>query len=211
MTGKFVSLLYPTEEIQIHHQDRNNLPTIDESVCDELGLNEIFMLKSSSLTDFFTSDPEVIEYRQRTIRDLLANPELLETLSTIHPILDDIRELRRLDSENSTAADSYRYSITEIELYVTCLDTLRRGFADVKDRLDSPAFRTLTDFISELTESEYYVNLNKKLVHISFKCFPRSFNGVKSIFDFIKRLAEYEKMTADVVASEALRMSEPKP
>ena len=195
MTGKFVSLLYPTEEIQIHHQDRNNLPTIDESVCDELGLNEIFMLKSSSLTDFFTSDPEVIEYRQRTMRDLLANPELLETLSTIHPILDDIRELRRLDSENSTAADSYLYSITEIELYVTCLDTLRRGFADVKDRLDSPAFRTLTDFISELTESEYYVNLNKKLEALSDRV-----NEVKSITIGVNLDRELRPESAGVIS-----------
>ena len=125
MENKFVSLLYPSEESEIFHRNRANLPNVTEEVCDELGLNEIFMLKTSSLTDYFTTDEKVIAYRQSTVRDLLSIPELLETLSGIHPILDDIRELRRLDNENVTSADSFLYSITEIELYVSCLDTFR--------------------------------------------------------------------------------------
>ncbi len=164
---KFVSLLYPSEESLIFHQDAANLPDISETVCDELGLNEIFDLKSSSLTDFFTTDKSVIEYRQSTMRDLLSTPELLETLSGIHPILDDIRELRRLDSENVTSADSYLYSITEIELYVSCLDTLKRGFAGISDRIHGDAFTRLKEFVLDLTESEYYKELNKKLEALS--------------------------------------------
>ena len=167
MENKFVSLLYPSEESEIFHRNRPNLPNVTEDVCDELGLNEIFDLKTSSLTDYFTTDENVIAYRQSTIRDLLSIPELLDTLSGIHPILDDIRELRRLDNENVTSADSYLYSITEIELYVSCLDTLRRGFTGVKDRIESPAFRSLSDFVSELTESDYYRELNEKLEALS--------------------------------------------
>ena len=167
MENRFVSLLYPTEESEIFHSNRANLPNVAEEVCDELGLNEIFALKTSSLTDYFTTDESVIAYRQSTIRDLLSIPELLDTLSGIHPILDDIRELRRLDNENVTSADSYLYSITEIELYVSCLDTLRRGFSGVKDRIESPAFTALSDFVCELTESDYYRELNQKLEALS--------------------------------------------
>ena len=165
--NKFISLLYPSEKAEIFHRNRANLPNVAEDVCDELGLNEIFNLQTSSLTDYFTTDEDVIAYRQSTIRDLIAIPELLETLSGIHPILDDIRELRRLDNDNVTSADSYLYSITEIELYVSCLATLRRGFADVQDKIASPAFSALADFVHELTESEYYRELNKKLVALS--------------------------------------------
>ena len=167
MENKFISLLYPTEESEIFHHNRANLPNVTEEVCDELGLNEIFALKTSSLTDYFTTDEKVIFYRQSTIRDLLAVPELLETLSGIHPILDDIRELRRLDNENVSSADSYLYSITEIELYVSCLDALRRGFTGVSGRIHSPAFKSLADFVSELTESAYYRELNEKLEALS--------------------------------------------
>ncbi len=161
--GTFISLLYPTEQSLLWHQNRENLPNISESVCEELGLYEIFDIKSSSLTDFFTMDAEVIAYRQSAMRDILAIPELLSTLSSVHPILDDIRELRRLDNEGVTSADSYLYSITEIELYVSCLETLKTGFSGVKDRVMSDAFRRLCDFVAELTESEYYIELNEKL------------------------------------------------
>ena len=167
MENRFVSLLYPTEASEIFHRNRVNLPNVTEEVCDELGLNEIFALKTSSLTEYFTTDEQVILYRQSVIQDLLAVPELLDTLSGIHPILDDIRELRRLDNENVTSADSYLYSITEIELYVSCLDTLRRGFKGVKGKIKSPAFTALSDFVCELTESAYYRELNDKLSALS--------------------------------------------
>ena len=81
----------------------------------------------------------------------------------MHPILDDIQQLRKLDKESSNSGDSYLYSITEIELYVSCIDMLKRGFEPVKDEIKSPAFRTLCDFILELASSEYYAELNKKL------------------------------------------------
>ena len=106
MKEKFISLLYPNEESQIFHSDRNNLPRITEEVCDELGLSGILELKNSSLTDYFTADTEVIKYRQRAIADMLANEEIKETLSKIYPILDDIVELRRLDSDSSNPGDS---------------------------------------------------------------------------------------------------------
>ena len=163
-----MSLLYPSEESYEFHLDKNNLPNVTETVCEELGLIEIFDLRNASLTDFFTSDPEVIRYRQKTIDDMIRNPELKETLAAINPILDDIQELRRLDRDRgSSSADSYLYSITEVELYVSCIDTLSRGFSKVKDRLKSPAFTSLADFIERLSASEYYVDLNKKLNDLS--------------------------------------------
>ena len=172
----FISLLYPNAELQAFHENRANLPDISEEVCDELGLNEIFALKSSSLTEFFTSDPEVIRYRQSTLRDLLDIPELLGTLSKIHPILDDIRELRRLDDNKVSAAESYLYSITEIELYVSAVETLKTGFEGVRDRVSGTAFVTLFEFINELCESDYYRELNDKL-----KALAERVNEVKSI------------------------------
>ena len=167
MENKFISLLYPTEESQSYHSDRNNLPNISEDVCDELGLNEIFGLKNSSLTDFFTIDENVIKYRQQTIADMLRIPAIKDTLAKAHPILDDIRQLRQLDRENCGSGDSYLYSITEIELYVTCIETLRSGFMPVRNEIAGTAFSTLADFIIELSESEYFKELNKKLEELS--------------------------------------------
>ncbi len=167
MEEKFISLLYPDASSQEYHADRRNLPDISEDVCDELGLNEIFNLKNSSLTDFFTADKEVIKYRQETVADMIAIPELKNTLAAVHPILDDIRQLRVLDRESSSSGDSYLYSITEIELYVACIDTLKAGLAPVRDRMKSTAFKTLSELIIGLSESEYYIELNKKLEELA--------------------------------------------
>ena len=51
MEERFISLLYPTEEARVYHQDKSNLPNISEDVCEELGLNGIFDLKNSVLSD----------------------------------------------------------------------------------------------------------------------------------------------------------------
>ena len=163
MEERFISLLYPSEDSRRAHLDGTARPNITETVCDELGLNEIFNLKSGRLSEFFTSDSEVILYRQKTLTDMMRVPELKEALAEVHPILDDIVELRRLDRDNTSSADSYLYGITEIELYVSCLDTLAKGLGAVRDRIESPAFIELADFVTDLVGSEYYAELNKKL------------------------------------------------
>ena len=163
MQERFISLLYPTEELHSFHSYRDNLPNISDAVCDELGLTDLFDLKASSLGDFFTSDIEVIKYRQQTMNDIMSIPELKKVLAEVHPILDDIRQLRRLDSESANSGDSYLYSITEIELYVSCIDMLSAGFKPIKDKIKSPAFLALSSFVLELADSEYYRELNKKL------------------------------------------------
>ncbi len=164
---KFISLLYPTEESRLRHIDRREIPDISETVCSELGLNEIFDLKNGSLSDFFTSDPEVIKYRQEALLDASAVPEIRATLSKLHPILDDIGELRRLDLQGTSTGDSYLYSITEVELYVSCIDTLYGGLSPVRDRIKSRAFGALADMATELCTSDYYKELNKKLEALS--------------------------------------------
>ena len=176
MQDNFISLLYPDEQSRQLHENRESIPDISAQVCDELGLTELFALKSCSLTDFFTTDISVIKYRQQTLSDLMRVPELMTTLSGIHPILDDIRELRRLDDEALGSGDSYLYSITEIELYVSCIDALAKGFEGVRHRVEGTAFSRLADFVSRITESEYYANLNKKLRQLSDRV-----NEVRSI------------------------------
>lgn len=195
MGEKFISLLYPTEESYNYHSDRTALPNISEDVCDELGLNEIFNLKNSSLTDFFTDDPEVILYRQSAISDLINIPELKETLAKAHPILDDIQELRRLDTESSSSGDSYLYSITEIELYVSCIDTLREGFLPVREKIKSSAFRKLSDFIFELSSSDYYKELIKKLESLASRV-----HEVKSITVGVNLDRELRPSSAGVIS-----------
>ena len=195
MQDKFISLLYPSRESYEAHQSGAKRPNISSDVCRELGLDEIFDLRSGRLSDFFTVDGEVIRYRQLTLEDMSTIPELSETLAKVHPILDDIVELRRLDRESSSPGDSYLYSITEIELYVSCLDTLASGLRSVRDKLKSPAFASLADFTVELVDSEYYAELNKKLTALAARV-----HEVRSITVGVNLDRELRPVSAGVIS-----------
>jgi len=120
------SLIFPSEETQTAHYRGESRPAIDMFTLEELGLTEVFVLKNSNLDEYFTTDPSVIEHRTAVFGDMLACPEIAETLNRLIPILTDIMELRRLEADTGET-ESYLESITEIELYISSLDTLHRG------------------------------------------------------------------------------------
>ena len=191
-----MSLIYPTNESLIKHSSLADLPNISESVCEEIGLTRVFSLKNSSIRSFFTCDEEVIKFRQDAIRDMLDTPELSETLKKVLPILADVTELRRLDVNSSTSsADSYLYSITEIELYISCINTLFTGLSSVRDRIKSEAFRRLSDVITTLAESEYYRDLNDKLSQLAQRV-----HEVKSITVGVNLDAQLRPCEAGVIS-----------
>ena len=160
------SLIYPSEAHYLKHCDGADSPNISNEVLDELGLNSIVDLKDGRLCDFFTMDKEVIEYRQEVFKDMLDNPVLREALIKLNPILSDIAELRRLSSD-ADESDSYLYSITEIELYISSIELLAGELLPLKDKLKSKAFITLLNRVEELTDSEYYKDLNNRLKELT--------------------------------------------
>lgn len=197
MEKPFLSLLYPSEEDRARHESRKALPRIAPEVVEELGFDEILSLKNSSLCDYFTRDPEVIRYRQKTLTDMERLPELGETLAEALPILCDIEELRRLDTSNGSG-ESYLYSITEIELYISCVEALRKGLLPLKERFESPAFSRLAEVIETLTESEYYKDLNEDLKRLSSRI-----REVKSITVGVNLDAELRPVDAGVISINA--------
>ncbi len=195
MEERFISLLYPSEESAIYHQQRENLPDISDRVIEELGLYEILDLRSCSLSDLVTASPEVIRYRQDVIKDVLAVPEVEGTLSSITPKLDDIFELRKVRDDNASSADEYLYSITEIELYVACISELKDGLLPVRDKIKSVALIALCDFVKELTESEHYTELTAKLNELSHRV-----REVKSITVGVNLDAQLRPAKAGVIS-----------
>ncbi len=158
------SLLYPDGKTHGEHLAGVNVPDIDMYTLQELGMLEFFNPKSSPAAEYFTTDPAVIAYRNQTFADMLNNPTLTDTLHRLVPVLQDITELRRLEEdsgEDDTA--SYLSAMTEIELYITCVDILHKGMTAVRDHLCGTAFKRLSDCVIELAESDYYRELNQKL------------------------------------------------
>ena len=156
------SLIYPSEESRKKHERGECVPDIDMFTLQELGLLEIFNLKNRELSEFFTTDPEVMRYRISTFDDMLRCDTLTEMLNKLVPILNDIMELRRLEADNGDTND-YLSSLTEIELYVSSVKVLHDALTTVRNELKSPAFVSLAHLVTELAESDYYRELNEKL------------------------------------------------
>ncbi len=162
MDLKNFSLLYPDFESQKAHLSGAAVPNIDTFELEELGLVEIFEMKNRELCEFITTDPEAMTYRLETFSDMLENPEISKTLSKLVPILGDIMELRRLDLDAGDA-NAYLSSITEIELYISSVETLYNGLFEAKDKIKGRALTELCKYVTELVESDYYRELNEKL------------------------------------------------
>ena len=158
------SLLYPNGETRRAHFAGEDSPLIDDFTLSELGLDDILPLKNSRATDFMTMSPEVIRYRQQVFADLLAHEEIGKTLTKLIPVLFDILELRRLESDSGDTAD-YLSSMTEIELYISSIDVLNEGLGGKK--YDSEAFTRLSQYIAELASSDYYTELNQRLSELT--------------------------------------------
>lgn len=160
------SLIYPDERSKQEHLEGICVPDIDMYTLEELGLLEIFDLKSCELSSFFTTDTNVMTYRMGIFRDMMDNPIISETFNKVIPVVRDITELRHLNAD-SGETDDYLSSITEIELYISCIDILSDGLSKARDNIKSNALTSLTARITELAQSEYYAELNKKLSELT--------------------------------------------
>lgn len=192
MLDSTFSLLYPDGEHIAGEKVR-----ISDEVITELGLDFLIDLKNSNLADYFTTDKATIEYRLATMEDLLENPTLVDTLKSTLKLLNDIVELRRIKSETEVAKN-YLYSITEIELYIDIVSRLAKGFKSVRGNVRSDAFKKMTDTITELSESDYYRDLNRQLGELTAKV-----HEVKSITIGVNLDNEFRPVDAGVVSLNA--------
>lgn len=152
-----LSLLYP------EGKEADGRMSLSADAAEALEADALFDLKSARICDFFTNDGEVIAYRQETVKDMSEFPETVEILKKCVPILQDITSLRRLGSAAEGTTDSYLYSITEVELYVSLLEILASELLPLRNGFTGKAMNSFCERISLLYESDYYKDINKKL------------------------------------------------
>ncbi len=154
-----LSLLYPdASEIGYAMRDSGD-------ALRDLGFFEYFDMKNGDLSDMLTDDAETVKYRQATFQDVLNAPEAVSILKKTVPMLSDILSLRRMEHESGE--EDYLYSITEVELYVSLIDFLSEELLPLKDRFTGDAMCALCDRIFELSKSERYIEINKKLSELT--------------------------------------------
>ena len=161
-----IGLLFPTDSDRDACCERENSP-LSAYTASQLELDGMIDLKVSDLGSLFTDDPRIIAYRQDMFRDIEAHPELSDLLTSLVPLIGDITELRRLSRDPSLSQEAYLYSITEIELYTSVLSMMKATFSSVGESVTSEAFRRIANVVRELTDSEYYRDINRKLEELT--------------------------------------------
>ena len=169
-------------------------PDISMFALEEMGFLEVLDLKNRDLSEFFTTDVEVLKYRTEVFSDMLENPSLVKTFNSLLPILSDIMELRRLEADSGDTND-YLSSITEIELYISCIDILDDGLSAVKDNIKGKAFKILCERIGELADSEYYSQLNERLCELTSRV-----RDIKSVTVGVNLDAQLRPQSAGVLS-----------
>ena len=159
-----ISLLFPEGDSD---ERLSATDALSEETADLLGLYSLLDLRTLEMGAFFTSDPEIIRYRQKTMADAVNVEGLCNVLVRMLPFLTDISELRKMSVSADGIGDSYLYSISEIEIYVSLMELLHSEFLPLANRLTSPAFLAFADRIRTLTEGEYFKNLTEQLASLS--------------------------------------------
>ena len=83
------SLIYPDASKYQESLAGAKRPNISMFALEEMGFLEVFDLKNSTLSDFFTNDTEVLAYRNEVFSDLLENPSLVKMIWSITRILSN--------------------------------------------------------------------------------------------------------------------------
>jgi len=167
LTDEDISLLYPDTDSLRRHSMGEDIAKLSHETEEQLELSCLMDLKSCDFGSFYTSDPDVILYRQATFEDMLANPGLIDILHKMIPFLNDITELRRMGSDSAASTEAYLYSITEVELYTSLLELLQTQLLPLAPNFKSTAFRRFAERINTLTGSDYYRNLNEQLKELT--------------------------------------------
>lgn len=164
-----ISLLYPDQESAKEQYLSDASADYRRAAVNQLELDLIFDMPADAVAHFFTTDPEVIRYRQETFTDLIEAPELCDMFRRMIPMLQDIAELRRMGGDFSSEGEGYLYSVAEAEIYVSLLELLRDGLLPHADKYKSRAMVAFAERIRGLTESDDAKELNERLSELGSK------------------------------------------
>lgn len=158
-----MSLLYPPGYDRDAEKKMPDFKFIHSLQIDEM----IILIRESyrgvtdlELKDFFTSSPEVLNYRLAVVEDLLEHEELHEMFSRAVTMIYNINDLRKAISVDFTI-DAALGSVRYLEMYKEIIELFSEGVKNCDVR--SEGLKIFKQQILEVTEGEEYQNLCKEL------------------------------------------------
>ena len=160
-----VSLLYPAGYSR-EKKEKNRLR--DMEFVESLSLRSMIVITNETfrgvpavrLTDFFTTDPEVISYRLDLLEELLDNGSLLEMFENALPLIRGIFDMHT-SLNGSYTIDKALSVIRILESYVQVTDIFYESLSDAD--LHSEGLKRLKESIEATVCSDEYRNLKKDM------------------------------------------------
>ena len=148
---KYFRLLYPNEEKMANPGYLDHFMFIEQ-----LGIDQMIRLRKDQfrgnshldLKQFFTCDPEIVEYRLAVMEDMEQNPELFAILEKLIPQIQNIADMRRVLNTDGTVESSL-FSIHIIEMYLEIMDFLKEKLLPLE--LNSQGFKTFQEIVADKT------------------------------------------------------------
>ncbi len=132
-----------------------------------------------TLEKFFSTDPQVLEYRQAIVEDLVEHPKLYEVFCQSVSEIQNVNDLRRVLGSDFSV-DSALSAVRYLEMYEELVDM----FADVFNELEknpasdivSEGMKRFRAQIYEVSHSEEYQNLKREMASTG-----KNFGYLKSV------------------------------
>jgi DNA mismatch repair protein MutS len=173
------SLLYPKGS-GITSDEPDSFLELSLAAAHDLGLDEIIAAftpdreHQKDIRDLLSRlprDPEVINYRQGVLEDLLANPELADRLATLLPVIDSLFKYRGAQRAHRemTWLHEVIWQAGELQNMIDCIEGMQEDFRLVEGKIHSEGLRNLQEEIHKAQNDPGYQNLVKELPELLSK------------------------------------------
>ena len=140
------SLIYPQD---YRYDDKDIVRSESNELIRRLGADWLFYNKTVRITDYLTSNGEVISYRRDTLREVMGHPGLLALIRGAVERLEQIGALVRVKENPGISYEAQFYSIRELEVYLDLVKFMAEGF----DKLDTEGILLKSKGLLALRES----------------------------------------------------------
>lgn len=158
-----ISLLYPPE-----YDKATEIPMKDFKFIQSLRIDDMVILIKESyrgfadlaLENFFTTSPEVLNYRLAVVEDLVENKKLYDVFCQAVTTIYNLSDIRRALSSDFTV-ESALSAVRYLEMYQEIVNLFADSLRDCE--VHSEGMKQFKARILEVAESEEYKNLSKEL------------------------------------------------
>jgi len=154
----------PAQEVRMKSFDFIQALQIDDMVV--LQNDRYRGYSDLTLEKFFSTDPNVLQYRQAIVEDLVEHPMLYDAFCQSVAAIQNVTDLRKVLSSDFSV-DSALSAVRYLEMYEELVDLFSDVFTkleqDVASDIRSEGMKGFRKLIYEVSHSEEYQNLKREM------------------------------------------------